>query len=265
MDIDALQIKIEKAKAELTDETKAAIESVDWKQEILNLKTKFGFSLEQLSNLELEMELMFCGLTTPDEFQKEIQNRLQMPEGKTVEVINEINEKVFKKIRTSFMKSLGNRKEESEDTPIRITTNNTEPVIENKTEEITKKEDTSILQTAGIEITPTNFPIAKGEAKEGVIDISEHEASKENREDMLKNVEKPEMIINKPIEMEKPKILTNIFPSKLAGSFKLPTEKTEYKLNNLTKGVDKVSSMIATPHEEKGGLPKSDPYRELPE
>ena len=56
--IDLLQIKIEKAKGELPEETLNAIAAVDWKAVILGMRESKGFNFEQLGDLELETELI---------------------------------------------------------------------------------------------------------------------------------------------------------------------------------------------------------------
>ena len=70
--IDLLQIKIEKAKAALPAETVNATAAVDWKAAILGLRGKHGYTFEQLGDLELETELLLCGLLTPSDYPKEI-------------------------------------------------------------------------------------------------------------------------------------------------------------------------------------------------
>ena len=55
--VDLLQIKIEQAKAKLSEDTLDAINSVPWQAEILKMRETKGYSFEQLGDLELETEL----------------------------------------------------------------------------------------------------------------------------------------------------------------------------------------------------------------
>ncbi len=163
--IDLLQIRIEKAKAALPAETQAAINAVNWRDVVLGMKTKKGYSLEQLEDLELETELLLCGLASPDNYPKELETKMKIPMAKVDELVNEMNELVFKKIREELVKTMERTK-----------------VFENKPEEI--KKDKEILKGVGIEIT-TPSPLLN---KEGEVT--------ESRNDMLAKIEKPE-IINK--------------------------------------------------------------------
>jgi hypothetical protein len=45
---------------------------------------------------------------------------------------------------------------------------------------------------------------------------------------------------------------------KLSGAFKIPSTKTDYTLNNISKGSDVLEKT-------KTGIPNVDPYRELPQ
>ena len=75
---DLLQIKIEKAKAQLSDDTLNAINAVDWKAVILSIRETKGYSFEQLGDLETETELLLCGLLSPENYSKELENRMHL-------------------------------------------------------------------------------------------------------------------------------------------------------------------------------------------
>jgi hypothetical protein len=127
-EVDLLQIKIEKAKSQLTDETLNAINAVDWKDAILKMRISKGYSFEQLGTLETETELVLCGLLNPRDYPKEIQNRMGISPTQTNELVNEMNEQVFSKIKEELIKSSEKKDEQ--------------------------KHDTKILDNAGIEIIP---------------------------------------------------------------------------------------------------------------
>ena len=220
--------------AEGKEETKQAINSVDWKQAVIDIKTKYNFNLIQLEDLETEMQAVFSGTAKPENFQNEIKTKMDITDAQAQEVANEVNEKVFKKIRTNLVQIVA--KENAPDTEL--------------------QEEDSVLKDAGIELIKENAV---------KINIAENDASKEKREDMIKDVEKPELILPVEKKEERVKLAPDFLGAKLAGNFKLNPERTEYSIGNMTKDVEKKLPEMAVPREEKTHFPKVDPYRELPE
>ena len=231
--IDLLQIRIEKAKRELPPETINAINAVDWRAAILGLRAKTGYTFEQLSDLELETELALCGLVSPENYPKELENRMKINQAAANELVNKMNDLVFKKIREEFIKNTERKK------------------IFQRNERSQEKDanDTQILSSAGIEIIParpSEWSGAGGENKETLPILEKLELTTEkpaeNREDLLKKIEKPEKI-------------HPILSQKLSTSVQIPTVKTEYSLPNLQ------------PSSQNKTSPKNkvDPYREVPE
>ncbi|TSC77982.1 MAG: hypothetical protein G01um101424_116 [Parcubacteria group bacterium Gr01-1014_24] len=108
--IDLLQIKIEKARAALPAETLNAIAAVDWKAAILGMRAKKGYTFEQLGDLELETELLLCGLLAPGGYPKELENRMKISRAQANELVNEMNDLVFKKIREELIKNTERKK-----------------------------------------------------------------------------------------------------------------------------------------------------------
>jgi hypothetical protein len=108
--IDLLQIKIEKAKAELPEESRQAIDAVDWKTTILGMRAEKGYSYTQLEDLELETELMLCGLINIEDYPKELEKRMNIPRSQIDELVNEMNKKVFSKIREELVKNIERKK-----------------------------------------------------------------------------------------------------------------------------------------------------------
>jgi hypothetical protein len=128
--VDLLQIKIEKAKSGLSEDTLNAINAVDWRAVILGLREKGGYSFEQLGDLELETELVLCGLLPPVDYPKELENRMKLSKMQVNELVQEMNNLVFSKIKEELIKSTERKK------------------IFAKSE----KNDKAILNSAGIEI-----------------------------------------------------------------------------------------------------------------
>ncbi len=196
--VDLLQIKIEKARAELSEESRRAIDAVDWKTVILGMRTEKGYSYAQLEDLELETELLLCGLLNPEDYPKELEKRMAIPKAKVDELVNEMNEKIFKVIRENLVKNINNSKiSESKEVG--------EEPMESREEMIKSIESPTIVRD--IE-KPTDT-------------IERLESEKE---------------LPAPTEEKKPEEkIPSILEQKLSGSFQIPKVETEHTLNNLSK------------------------------
>lgn len=100
----ALQKKIIEARSYLTKEAREAIDSVDWKSVILKMNDRYNE--DQLDTLETETELLLCGLTIPDNYPKELENRMTIPKGQVDLLINELDESIFKKIQENLIQKV---------------------------------------------------------------------------------------------------------------------------------------------------------------
>lgn len=121
MENDLLQQKINEARNLLSKDTKEAINSVNWRFIIEGMKNKYN--TDQIDNLETETELLLSGITTPEEYQKEIQTRLNLSMSETTNLLNEMDTLVFKKIQEKLISFLPVKKDDQ--------TNNSP--VENKT------------------------------------------------------------------------------------------------------------------------------------
>jgi hypothetical protein len=237
--IDFLQVKIEKAKMQLPKETLQAINNVKWENIILSMKESKNLNFTQVEDLLLETELVLCGLVKTEDYPKEITNRLRIPKAKTDEIINELNEKVFKKIRQELIKikelnqKFGNREQ--------ILSNNTEVVEQEAPNKEIEKQEKEILTTSGIDLLKEETP--KAVNKENT--ESNEENLVEKRGEMLENITNPEEIKNNPK-------IANILEKRLNSTFTLPQKNTEQK-------EEKIDFLV------KKSIPKIDPYREIPE
>jgi len=108
--IDLLQIKIERAKAQLPSEVLNAINAVDWKSVIIKMREEKGYNFEQIDALELETELALCGLLNPKDYPKELKSRMGISQMQTDELVKEMNEKVFAKIKEELIKNTERQK-----------------------------------------------------------------------------------------------------------------------------------------------------------
>jgi hypothetical protein len=227
--IDLLQIKIENAKKQLSDETLNAIAAVPWQGEILKMRETKGYSFEQLGDLELETELLLCGLLAPGDYPKELENRMKISRGVANELVKEMNELVFSKIKEELIKNSERKKIFAENSPPLLDKEGNEerflensphpdPLLvkerENKPDtEAEKKSNRQVLNSAGIEII-------NGNGKETVHPI---------------------------------------LAQKLSDSVQSQVVKTEHTLENITKTNPPASV------DTKIDIPKVDPYREIPE
>ncbi len=243
--VDSLQIRIEKAKRELPLETVNAINAIDWRAAILGLRGKYGYTFEQLGDLELETELLLCGLVSSENYPRELERRMGVSRAAADELVNEMNNLVFKKIRGELIKNTERKKIFAKSIHLllekegagggnsSITTspkiNSGTPPLEGGEEMRPPSTDTSILNKAGIEIVPE--------------------------------------LIAKPVEEVHP-----IVAQKLSASVQVPIVKTEHTLDNITKPVRSAGSTadaLGTPVPQavnsKPKIPNVDPYREIPE
>ena len=240
--VDLLQIKIEQAKAQLPEDTLNAIAAVDWQAAIFGMREKYGYNFEQLESLDLETELLLCGLLSPRDYPREIEKRMGISRIAADELVKEMNEMVFSKIKEELIKNTERKK------------------IFQKNEQ---KNDSRILNDAGIKIvkessdfsspdkgrsggvefnSPHPDPLLKGEGGNSV----------ETRDALLKKIEDPA-----PTNEVHP-----LLAQKLVASVQNPKVKTEYSLNNISK----TASSTTVEMKPSSSYPKNaDPYRLPPE
>ena len=240
---DLLKIKIEIAKRKLPLEAVNAIEAVDWKADILGLRSKYGYTFEQLGDLEIETELVLCGLVRIEDYPKELQDRMKISSSAVNELVNEMNELVFKRIRQELIKNIERKK-----------------IFGSREMGDTEKEDTTILNQAGIEIVP-DLPEAEQARAPKQEEAKAQTPMMQEEKLELGEAEKPihpprsDFSRSTPQEGNKKQDdkMHPLLVRKLSGSFQNPTVKTDHTLNNLSS---------TTP---PNTAPKVDPYREIPE
>ncbi|HAS80997.1 MAG: hypothetical protein UR25_C0003G0161 [Candidatus Nomurabacteria bacterium GW2011_GWE1_32_28] len=233
--IDLLQIKINKAREELPKETIEAIDAVDWKSIIIKMREEKGYSFEQLENLEIETELLLCGLTNTENYPKELETRMNLPKAQIDELVNEINEKVFRKIREELVMRVEKNKKTNKNTE-----NINENLIESREEMLKHIENTQSINNYELRITNedkdkkqlgiTNFELEITDGKDKSIT---------NGQLPITNLE------------EKKKDTPSLLSQKLSGSFNIPTVETNHSIPNVTKISER----------NKPELTRVDPYR----
>lgn len=237
--IDLLKIKIETAKRALPLETVNAIDSVDWRASILELRTKKGYTFEQLGDLELETELLLCGLVSPEDYPRELEKRMGISRTQANELVNEMNEMVFTKIRAELIKNTERKR-----------------IFAQKEKEI--KQDAEVLKEHGIEIIPT-VPVHNAPHNEiTTLEIQPEEITG-------KVIEKPTAFAESSgVSKKEETPPASILEQKLTGPFQIPTTKTDHSLPNISSP-SAPSASAPVPIITKPKIPNADPYRELPE
>ena len=249
---DPLLLKISEARNNLPDETINAIDSVDWKSAILGMRQKNGFTFEQLGILETETELLLCGLTDPEDYPNEIQNRLGIGEKETETLMMEMNNSIFQKINEEFIKNIEKTKN------IKI----------NKEEEI--------------EYQPQKSPIINHKDN-NILDLNEYLDGEKETETFNKikpliipethdlQEEKLEITgsVLKTLEIPKKENSTNddlnihpLLAQKFSQNFESNVVHTDHSLNNITKTNN---TNPTTPVKQNTYPPKADPYRLSPD
>ena len=137
-----------------------------------------------MGQLSLETHAVMLGFTPLDKFEESVEGGLGLPKDKIRLIVSDVNEKILRNIRKNMMA-------ESPQKP---------------TEQRGETED-KIMKSAGIEITPAT-PIP---------DLSIPELNSGNREEILKKIERPELIQKEPAHP--------ITEQKFAGTFKIPGKK----------------------------------------
>jgi len=232
-EIDLLQIKIENAKKQLPEETLSAIAAVPWQAEIIKMRETRGYTFEQLGDLELETELLLCGLLSPKDYPKELQNRMKISAGAANDLMEEMNKLVFSKIKEELIKNTEGKK-----------------MLEKETNQ--EDENIQIFKKHGIEILP-DLPVTPKtqflQAEKLEINSPLEEYSAPKAEGGGLNSSTPSSTKVKSTQEEG----NNIMAQKMSGPVQTETVQTEHSLENITKTNQKI------------GIPKPDPYREIPE
>lgn len=196
--IDILQIKIEKAKRQLSDDTQNAIATVPWQATILKMRETKGYSFEQLGDLETETELLLCGLLNSEDYPKELENRMKISKAQANELVNYMNQEVFSKIKEELVKIIERKK---------IFTDVNQESKSDSAPEIKKEQKNNTLS---IKTTPAHNTYSTAVTDRGKIDLTIPELP----------------------EGDKTKV-NPILAQKLSATVQTPSVKTDHSLPNL--------------------------------
>lgn len=212
--IEKLDTRFEK----LPKEVENVIKETKYQAILYSIAKEYNLTVAQMGILEKSVTNLIAGSIHPDKFEDSLGSGLKMPLEITRKIVNDINERIFKKIREGLMKNSGN-----------IST----PSRERATPQEGNKIETSILNKADIKVVESSLPTR-------TMDMRTLKPT-ENREDILKKIEKPEFT-------------HEILTQKLSTTVQIPTVKTEHTLENITKTPPPTSYP-----------PKADPYRLSPD
>lgn len=99
-----LETQIAKARENLSEVSRAAIDAVIWKLIIKGINKKY--TPIQLEDLEMETELLLCGLVSTVDFPRELENRMRIPKAEVNVLLSEMDKLIFKKIQEELEKRL---------------------------------------------------------------------------------------------------------------------------------------------------------------
>ena len=252
--IDLLQIKIDKAKEDLSPDTLRSIDAVDWKKAIIDMRAQKGYSFEQLEDLETETELLLAGLLDPEDYPKEIEKRLGLSKAQTSDLVQEMNAKVFSRIREEFIKITENKKLAEERIGVPTPAEIKKP-IKNTAEEKNAEPPEKTLASLESE-KELSAPAEK------FIPVGWKEKTAETQFQPVQSAQPAQTV--QPAEPSQPIPPAQatgapkpIFVQKLSTPFKTTIKTTEYTLPNVKGEVIKPKVGVTKP--------AIDPYREIPE
>ncbi len=221
----------------LPKDLQQAIMSSKYQDTLVEIGRKYKLTIEQLGNLELHTTFVLMGVTHPNNFQHDLETELNVTDKAIIpKVVEEVNELVFKNIRTTLQAINEPAEGEPEDD-------------DNETFWRQEKSNESILQKSGIEITSE-----KTGSK--VADEEREEVSSSNRNELLRKIENPTIITPGSLASQK-----------LQGSISVPRTETKYTAKNISTAPptitpDSVKNIPSSPTPPPPPSPKNDPYRE---
>lgn len=158
--------KIIKEKFEaLPQSIQEIILSTHYEETLIEVGKQYQLNVEQMGILERETTLVMMGLTPTKDFETELTRELHIDKTKGAQIVKDINEKIFLKIR-ELLKLMN-------------TPTGEEPSVEETQKTKSDSDDTQILNSAGIEIIPGKLELT------GPI---------ESRENILNKIENPETV-----------------------------------------------------------------------
>lgn len=91
--------KLDERFSSLPKELQNAIRESNYQSGLYSIASKYKLSIDQMSSLEEVTTKLVLNMINPDSYEKEVESRVGLPKDKSLELVNEINEKVLKSIR----------------------------------------------------------------------------------------------------------------------------------------------------------------------
>jgi hypothetical protein len=218
--------------SKLSPEIQDAISASNYHDTLYKLASEAGLKVADMAVLESITTDTILGITLPDKFEARVKSSLPIEKEKLTALVNLINDQILRQIRNKMMEQTS---------PIKST--NTPVDISKTPETQIKKSEEFVLNRAGIKI--------ENSALERKPDMSVPELGS-GKVEAAKYAADPAAM---PIKANPPAMKID---QKFINSVKIPAVKTEHTIDNLTKGIKNIDSVV-------GKTPKIDPYREIPE
>lgn len=165
--------QIEERYSKLSPQLKGMLESPTLVETVHGIGTKYKIHIDKLEEVYDEVGLVLLGLVHADEFIADLEKRVGGPKETIVAVAKEIDEAIFRPVRTSLLQK-------------------PEPAVEQP-----PPRDEHILKEAGIETvsenstTPENHPVGE------VTDWQKSRSQEELQKELLQEIERPQATVTK--------------------------------------------------------------------
>lgn len=90
--------QFEEQLAYLPEINQRALKSFDWATELVAIGKTYGLHIDELEELQIETMLLLVGLTSPDDYEKELIERLAISPIEAGKIIEDVNKRVFSPI-----------------------------------------------------------------------------------------------------------------------------------------------------------------------
>ncbi|MFA5841518.1 MAG: hypothetical protein WC835_00970 [Candidatus Paceibacterota bacterium] len=220
----------------LPKDVRDAITSADVDLKVTELAGKYRLHIDKAEELSDETGLVMLGLTKPQDYLKNLKQRLELPEDMARDLVTDVNEQIFKPIRESLKQIHG--MESSSPQPIA----KTEQPMANYREAITD-EDIKVMADNGMEIITDNNKQTTSDWVVGGQEIPQ----------------KHELIVEleEPIEVKKGEVMGGQLPP--IAPVNIPTTTP------MASPSEKLTVPVKTPPTEATYTPSSEPPKKQPD
>jgi len=192
--------QIEKKYAALPDDIREAMSSINIAQSVENIGKSHSLHVDQIGQLMDEVSFIMLGLMHPSDFISNIQKSINIDSTKAQEITKDINERIFRPIKSSLLSIHGVKQPEEK--------------TESTQEETPKKEDV---------LKEIESPVRTNGSEEPVSNMADNEPPKEH----IQINKLPEIKTNGGGEIKTMETSKDIVEEKLGGEFKIPSTEKE--------------------------------------